>query len=148
MGDSKGGFTTRLIGRKGLNVPYTLKKTLESWALDPLTAPGAKVLQAIAVSEPEPPPRLRCVNPTCTQMCEWTGGRGRLPKFCSDTCRQQHDNTRKRLVDEIDIIEESMDHPATGPTLRRRLNSERSKRTFVLYRYPDVREPRRQDMGP
>lgn len=143
MGDIiQGGLTSRHPGRKCPTMPYTLQKTLEWRGHDPLSAPGKEVLEAVDVARPEPPSRMPCMNPTCLEFCEWREGAGRPPNFCNDTCRQQHEKTRKRLVNEIAILVAAMEHPSTTVNQRKRLSSERSKRSFALVRYPDVRGSR------
>jgi len=125
-----------------LPVTYTLATTLKRAKRDPLNSDGAEVLKALGSSEPKPVSRARCLNPTCCDQCTWTETSGRPRKFCSDTCRQQHEHTRKRLEFEIAILDGALAHPATTPTEKKALKSHRAHRIFELTRYPDVRGPR------
>lgn len=128
--------------KNGLPVTFTLATTLKRTAGDPFAASGQEVLDAMKHAEPSPAMSARCLNPTCDQQCQWTETSGRPKKFCSDTCRQQHEKTRKRLEDEIKIIDNALGHSSTTPTQRNALMSQRSHRLFQLTRYPDVRGPR------
>lgn len=125
-----------------LPVTYTLATTLKRAKHDPLNTQGAEVLKALATAEPRPGTMARCLNPTCDEQCAWTDTSGRPRKFCSDTCRQQHEHTRKRLEHEIAILDGALAHPATTPTEKKVLRSHRAHRLFQLTRYPDVRGPR------
>lgn len=125
-----------------LPVTYTLATTLKRAQQDPLHARGDEVLKALATCEPKPVREARCLNPNCSNLCAWTETSGRPRKFCSDSCRQQHEGIRKRLEQEIAILDGALEHPATTPTEKKALRSHRAHRLFELTRYPDVRGPR------
>lgn len=126
----------------GLPVTFTLFTTLNRALADPLHASGAEVLEALESCAPKPATTVRCLNPICSEPCHWTESSGRPKKFCSDTCRQQHEKTRKRLECELAILDGALGHPDTTPKQKKLLVSQRAHRVFELARYPDVRGPR------
>lgn len=128
--------------KNGLPVTFSLSTSLKRLGLPASEAPAPAVLEALKHCVPRPAAEARCLNPTCDQRCPWRGEKGRPKKFCSDTCRQQHETARRRLEEEINIIDEVIANPETRPGQRKTLASERAHRVFELYRYPDVRGPR------
>lgn len=129
-------------GREGLPVTINLATAVGKLARSAGGLDAAVVLQALEISAPDPPISVRCLNPSCKEMCEWTGASGRPKKFCSDACRQQHEKVRQRLETEVEIMTGAIQHPDTTPAQRKLLVSARAHRLFVLARYPDVRGPR------
>ena len=126
----------------GLPVTFSLSTSIKRRGVDPSQAPAAELLEALKACVPQPAVEARCLNPTCDRRSVWHGDKGRPKKFCSDTCRQQHEKARQRLEEEIAIIDQVIDNPATRPGQRRALASHRAHRVFELARYPDVRGPR------
>lgn len=126
----------------GFPVTFTLFTTLNRALADPFRASGADVLDALESCVPKPATTVRCLNPVCNMLCHWTESSGRPKKFCSDTCRQQHEKTRKRLERELAILDGALNHPDTTPKQKTLLVSQRAHRMFELARYPDVRGPR------
>lgn len=129
-------------GKNGLPVTFSLSTSLKRLGLTASEAPAPAVLEALKNCVPQPAMEARCLNPTCDQRCPWHGEKGRPKKFCSDTCRQQHETARQRLEEEISIIDQVMENPDTRPGQRKALASQRAHRVFELARYPDVRGPR------
>lgn len=130
------GLTSRQ-GRERSAMPPSLPTLLRSQGIAPDDAPGDALLALLPEMATQPTLVMRCLNPTCPNMCDWSEAKGRLPKFCSARCRQQHAQNRSRLETEIAILNASMARDSTGPRLKRRLNKARAQRLFELYRYTD-----------
>lgn len=141
MRASNSGLTSRPVPEWGLDM-FTMLKLIEARGYTIEEAPPEVLLTAAQETRQQPPDRLRCLNPTCDQICAWTGGKGRPPLFCSKICRQQHERMRQRLEAEVAELSRGIDSCPPGGVLKRELSSERSKRVFALARYPDVRDHR------
>lgn len=126
----------------GLPMKISLSTAVKRSSGDTSEVRATDLLEALAICEPQPATSARCLNPSCSNRCSWNGEKGRPKKFCSDTCRQKHETTRRRLEEEISIIDGVMDNPQTRPGQRKMLSSHRAQRAFELARYPDVRGPR------
>ena len=120
----------------------SLSTAVKKFGVNPAEVQATDLLDALATCVPQPATAARCLNPSCENWCSWNGEKGRPKKFCSDTCRQRHETTRRRLEEEIGIIDEVMADPRTRPGQRKALASHRAQRAFELARYPDVRGPR------
>lgn len=131
---------TRVNGR---DMTVTLLKTLRHFeaSLEELT-PAEAMLRACEACGIQPAAVVECMRHGCHNEVTWTGTAGRPKMFCGDDCRQKHERTRQRLTAEIEAIEAAMKHSATTRSQERELIRERSKRTYELARYPDVRMPR------
>lgn len=127
----------------GRDMTVTLLKTLRHLeaSTEELT-PAEAMLRACETCGIQPAAVVECMRHGCHNEVTWTGAAGRPRMFCSDDCRQKHERTRQRLAAEIDAIEAAMQHSATTMSQERELIRERSKRTYELARYPDVRMPR------
>lgn len=126
---------TSLTGHGRSDLSPTLATLLMRRGFDLNDVPGAALEHALNEAEPRPLLQVRCLNPRCLVLCDWTQARGRMPKFCSGKCRQQYVQNRARLEREIALITGSINRPDTGPRLKRRLTSERAQRLFEFSRY-------------
>ena len=115
-----------------------MSRTLQTRLRDEPAASIRRILQIID-EMPEQPTTYRCMNPTCDQQCEFPtrGSNGYRPQmFCSRTCRLAFDRSRKRLTDELEIL----DDIANTRTMTRRqrvdLQREIGLRRWALARYP------------
>lgn len=126
----------------GFPVTFSLSTSVKRMASPPSQLPATELLEALETCVPQPATQARCLNPTCDRLCTWHGEKGRPKKFCSDTCRQQHEKARQRLEEEIAIIDQVIENPRTRPGQRKALASHRAQRVFELARFPDVRGPR------
>lgn len=77
----------------------------------------------------------RCDNPACTSLIQWREQRGRLPRFCSDRCRQQANADFAHLQDELRRLLLLEDEELTYRE-RRRINSQRVRAEWLLSAFP------------
>lgn len=128
------GLTSR-PGREGSDMSPTLATLIQRQGFDLDNVPADVVERALRVAEPQPLLQVRCTNPRCLAICDWSDAKGRMPKFCSSRCRQQFAQNRRRLELEIQILDSAINHQDTGPRVRRRLTRERARRMFEYSRY-------------
>lgn len=71
----------------------------------------------------------RCMNPECSEICEWSPRRGRPPLFHDRLCHERYHLVRRRLVEEREDIFEALARkpgPSTVEMQRRPRDSVRS----------------------
>jgi hypothetical protein len=78
---------------------------------------------------------LRCMDPTCANLCE-IPATGRPGAFCSSACRYRYHRRRTSLLGQIKLTEEALGKASKWdrPMLQRR----RTALRFHLFRYPDI----------
>lgn len=115
-----------------------MSRTLQTRLRDEPDATTRRILQ-ILDELPEQATSYRCMNPTCDQQCAFPdrGSDGYRPQmFCSRTCRLTFDRARRRLNDELQILDD-IAHTHTM-TRRQRVDLQREigLRRWALARYP------------
>lgn len=90
-------------------------------------------------SAPEPTPTRRCDNPDCDNRMEWSGGRGRPARYCSDACRQRTADNAARLHERVAAAEATL---ASGGTYRQRraITTALKQLRWLLSAYPGQRD--------
>lgn len=84
------------------------------------------------------PRSARCLNPECTQMCDFGApARGQQPLFCSTDCRRRYHKTRERLIRRIDRLSTYLarDPDATTADDRDHANEELIQARWLLARF-------------
>lgn len=84
----------------------------------------------------EGPHALPCLNPMCDQSCEWPS-RGRPKLFCSQRCKDRVVNERRRLIQEVELLEDFLATTEGDSVNHRRVRKELGRRRWELARYPD-----------
>lgn len=98
------------------------------------SAQSATVLADLRASI-QPATQTRCMAPNCPGSCEWPASGGRPARFCSRGCQERFDRERARLLEEVAAIEDTLAR-APGPVDRKYLENQRSRRLWLLERYP------------
>jgi len=62
----------------------------------------------------------RCMNPECSEICEWSPRRGRPPLFHDRLCHERYHLVRRRLVEEREDIFEALARKP-GPSTSERI---------------------------
>lgn len=104
---------------------------------DPARATANELVQALS-SARAPSERYRCLNPECTNMCEWPSKdqRGRPSNYCSRACRELTKRTRQRLSWECDVLQEALAENELSWDHERALQRALGHRRWALERYP------------
>jgi hypothetical protein len=78
----------------------------------------------------------RCMNPECSEICEWSPRRGRPPLFHDRLCHERYHLVRRRLVEEReDIFEALARKPGPSTSERIYLENQLARRRWLLERY-------------
>ena len=102
-------------------------------------ASSARVLDILKDElHPTPPEALPCLNPKCGDVCLYPprGTRGHRPsRFCSRSCRDTFDRDRKRLVVELQVLDDLAKTMHWSKRQRVDLQRQISLRRWALTRY-------------
>lgn len=83
---------------------------------------------------------IRCMNPECSEVCEWPRRRGRPARFHDRMCHERYHLVRRRLVKEQeDIIAALSREPRPATAERIYLENQLARRRWLLERYPELR---------
>ena len=79
------------------------------------------------------------MNPDCSKKCKWPDGRGRPPLFHDRLCHEKYHLIRRRLVAEIDDIDQALERqPRPSSEERIYMENQLARRRWLLLRYPDL----------
>lgn len=87
----------------------------------------------------QPKVTATCMNPDCSEECEWPEGRGRPPLFHHRLCHEKYHLIRRRLLAELTDIERALTReprPSSGERIY--LENQLARRRWLLERYPDL----------
>jgi len=83
-------------------------------------------------------PSARCMNPECSEVCEWPQGGGRPARFHDRACQERFQLVQRRLVNEQeDILSALARAPRPSRSERIFLENQLARRRWLLERYPD-----------
>ena len=82
----------------------------------------------------------RCCNPTCPETCTWEATeKGRPPRFCSTTCRNEYAKTRARVLDHLSAYRELVDEGIPGWAASNEIPRRMRALEMQLDRYPRLK---------
>lgn len=81
------------------------------------------------------PTSLPCLNPRCSNDCEWTTTEGRPALFCRAVCRAAWNKDRDRYIRDLALVEAALADPLVKKEQARRLRSQAAQLRWVMARY-------------
>lgn len=94
-----------------------------------------RVIEDLALSSPVPAV-ARCMNPDCTEWCEWTTGKPR--NFHDRKCLERYHRVRQRLLREIQYLASALAKSPATSREGRELRAQLARRRWHLARYPHL----------
>ncbi len=83
---------------------------------------------------PAGPTRMRCLNPECRKKIDRPAA-GRLPLFCSRSCREAFDYERGELLADIAVLKRALEVGQGSHLERRSVQVELANKRWCLQRY-------------
>ena len=80
------------------------------------------------------PTRMRCLNPDCRKKIDRPAA-GRLPLFCSRSCREAFDYERAELLADIAVLNRALEVGQGSHLERRTVQIELANKRWCLQRY-------------
>lgn len=81
-------------------------------------------------------PRRRCDNPECKGKVAWPMSPSRPSRFCSSACRQRSRAAQRRLITELEQLENQAEESGLRYVERRALQSRIAMLEWLLSAYP------------
>lgn len=112
-------------------------RELMSRRLNTLVPLEGATIQSVAAACPKAvasPLRMRCLNPECIKKIARPAA-GRLPLFCSRSCREAFDYERGELLADISVLNAAMQAGKGSHAERRIVQVELANKRWCLQRY-------------
>lgn len=94
-------------------------------------ADATRLMEQAAPDSAEMP----CLNPWCSNLCSWPK-RGRPPLYCSRACKDYCTSERRRLAQEIGLLEEALQEAIGDGVKHRSVRSAVARKRWLLLHFP------------